>query len=266
MHDPVRTDGKLLIVTAVQAEAEAIQRGLDAVRNTAHDAMCAATQADAITQANATTRVDARDMRDEARATIARTAPARGADVLIGGVGPASAAASTARALALNTYDLVVSAGIGGAFPGMAEIGSIIVASEIIAADLGAETAEGFADVEQLGFGAARLSVAMQASERLVGELRARGLPVQFGPVLTVSTATGTEQTAAARAARTPGATGEAMEGFGVAVAARAAGVPVLEIRAVSNMVGPRNRDAWRIPEALRALERASSIMLEVLM
>ncbi|MEC0122600.1 futalosine hydrolase, partial [Paenibacillus apiarius] len=64
---------------------------------------------------------------------------------------------------------------------------------------------------------------------------------------------------------RVPGAAAEAMEGYGVAVAAQACGVPVLELRSVSNAVGPRNRDAWRIPEALKALEAASAVLMEVL-
>ncbi|MEU8351332.1 futalosine hydrolase, partial [Streptomyces sp. NPDC048845] len=62
---------------------------------------------------------------------------------------------------------------------------------------------------------------------------------------------------AAALAERHPGAAAEAMEGFGVAEAAAAHGVPVLEIRAVSNPVGPRDRAAWRIPDALAALTAA---------
>ncbi|HZG76719.1 MAG TPA: futalosine hydrolase, partial [Paenibacillus sp.] len=41
--------------------------------------------------------------------------------------------------------------------------------------------------------------------------------------------------------------------------------VPVLEIRAVSNAVGPRDRAAWRIGDALAALETASAILPEVL-
>ncbi len=47
------------------------------------------------------------------------------------------------------------------------------------------------------------------------------------------------------------------MEGFGVAEAAAAHGVPVLELRTVSNAVGPRDRDAWRIGAALGALTTA---------
>jgi futalosine hydrolase len=45
------------------------------------------------------------------------------------------------------------------------------------------------------------------------------------------------------------------MEGFGVACAA--AGKPFGEVRAISNLVGPRDREAWRIAPALAALETA---------
>nr|MYR40334.1 futalosine hydrolase [Streptomyces sp. SID4944] len=80
-------------------------------------------------------------------------------DVLAGGVGPAAAAASTAFALASaspaaadpSPYGLVVSAGIGGGFAPAAPLGSLVVASAIVAADLGAETPDGFAPVTALG-------------------------------------------------------------------------------------------------------------------
>jgi futalosine hydrolase len=54
------------------------------------------------------------------------------------------------------------------------------------------------------------------------------------------------------------------MEGFGVAAAAKEFGLPVLEIRAVSNAVGPRDKSAWRIKEALQSLEAASKVLTEV--
>ena len=55
------------------------------------------------------------------------------------------------------------------------------------------------------------------------------------------------------------------MEGYGVAVAAAMKQLPVLEIRTISNAVGPRDREAWRIREALEALEAASRALLEVI-
>jgi futalosine hydrolase len=186
-------------------------------------------------------------------------------DVLAGGVGPAAAAASTATALAIAEYGLVVSAGIGGGFAGQAEVGSLVVANEIVAADLGAQTPEGFCSLDELGFGFTRVSVDASLVARVTEALRAAGLPVTTGPVLSVSTVTGTAATAIELASRVPGATAEAMEGYGVATAARARGVPVLEIRAISNVVGPRDRAAWRIKEALDLLEAASTVLLEVL-
>ncbi|WP_405615502.1 futalosine hydrolase [Streptomyces sp. NBC_00076] len=177
-----------------------------------------------------------------------------GYDLLAAGVGPALAAASTAAALTAAAlegapYDLVVSAGIAGGFAPRAPVGSLVVADEITAADLGAETAEGFLPVTELGFG----TVTHRPPKPLVREA-ASATGARSGTVLTVSTVTGTAARAAALRTRHPRALAEAMEGFGVAEAAAAHGVPVLELRAVSNPVGPRDRAAWRIGDALTAL------------
>ncbi|MGW0598432.1 futalosine hydrolase [Streptomyces sp. NPDC002776] len=181
-------------------------------------------------------------------------------EVLAVGVGPARAAAGTATALARAPYDLVVSAGIGGGFAPHAPLGSLIVADEITAADLGAETPDGFLPVTELGFG----TVTHRPPEALVRETAA-ATGALTGAVLTVSTVTGTAARAAALRARHPTALAEAMEGFGVAEAAALHGVPVLEIRAVSNPVGPRDRAAWRIGAALAALTEGFGKLTPVL-
>jgi futalosine hydrolase len=168
--------------------------------------------------------------------------------VLVGGVGPAASAAATATALAAGTYDLVICAGIGGGF-GPLGIGDIAVASSVAFADLGAETADGFV---RLGFGTDSYDVpprlAVELADRTGGHL---------GTIVTVATVTGTAATADRLIERYPDAVAEGMEGAGVAAAANLHGVPFAEIRAISNAVGPRDRAAWRIPEALAALGRA---------
>ncbi|TDF95959.1 futalosine hydrolase [Paenibacillus piri] len=189
-------------------------------------------------------------------------------DVMTAGVGPILAAASTAAVLAAAQsagYGLVVSAGIGGGFAGRAELGSLVVSDAMVAADLGAETPEGFLSLDELGFGFTRIDADSALAERVAGAFRAAGLQAVSGPVLTVSTVTGTTETARALEKRVPGAAAEGMEGFGIAVAARNCGLPALEIRAISNAVGPRDRDAWRIGDALKALEAASTVLVEVL-
>jgi futalosine hydrolase len=57
----------------------------------------------------------------------------------------------------------------------------------------------------------------------------------------------------------------EAMEGFGVLRAAALAGVPALELRAVSNPVTEADRDRWRVDDALDALRAALPPLLEEL-
>ncbi|MFE0809417.1 futalosine hydrolase [Streptomyces sp. NPDC058848] len=191
--------------------------------------------------------------------------PPHGPDLLAAGVGPALAAASTAAALTAAALDgapyaLVVSAGIGGGFAPQAPVGSLVVADEITAADLGAETADGFLPVTELGFG----TVTHFPPAGLVAAVAA-ATGARAGTVLTGSTVTGTAERAALLRARHPRALAEAMEGFGVAEAAAAHGVPVLELRAVSNPVGPRDRAAWRIGDALAALTDAFGKLAPVL-
>ncbi|MDX3455491.1 futalosine hydrolase [Streptomyces sp. ME02-8801-2C] len=186
-------------------------------------------------------------------------------DIIAAGVGPAASAASVASALTTaalrgTPYGLVVSTGIAGGFQPEAPVGSLVVADEITVADLGAETPDGFVPVTGLGFG----TVTHRPPETLVRDLTAM-TGARSGTVLTVSTVTGTAERAAELRARHPGALAESMEGFGVAEAAAAHGVPVLEIRAVSNPVGPRDRAAWRIGDALAALTEAFGKLAPVL-
>lgn len=185
--------------------------------------------------------------------------------VIAAGAGPAAAAAVTSAALAKHPYRLVINAGIGGGFPSQAVVGSLVLATEIIAADLGSETAEGFRSVDELGFGKSSVPVDRTVVHRWAEALQDQGTHVYTGPILTVSTTTGTKSTADELQRRVPGATAESMEGFGVGTAAAHFGIPFAEIRAISNVVGPRDREAWRIPDALKALTLASSKLSEVL-
>ncbi|MBC8078854.1 MAG: futalosine hydrolase [Gorillibacterium sp.] len=226
VHPVERKAARILIVTAVAAERDAVLRGLESDRD------CKATEC---------------------------------FDVVAVGVGPAAAAAGTMAALLKADYDLVISAGIGGGFVGRAEIGSVVIATEIVAADLGAETPDGFFSLDELGFGTTRIAVDGVLAHKLAHGLARTDLTVILGPVLSVSTATGTLSTAIARAERIPGAAAEGMEGYGVAIAAFLRGLPVIETRAISNSVGLRDRSSWRIEEALHALTIVSSRLTEVL-
>ncbi|GFH36812.1 futalosine hydrolase [Streptomyces pacificus] len=256
---------RVLVVTAVPAEADSVTAGLSPNGPvTSHRVPGGHT----LLRCHAG-RGTGRHSTSTATATATATATV---DVLVGGAGPAAAAAAAATALTAAAaaaaaasapgtpgYDLVFSAGIGGGFADIAPLGSIVVADAIVAADLGAQTPDGHLTVEELGFGrSAHRPAAL--SKRI-----AEALDAVHAPVLTVSTVTGTADRAAELTARHPRAAAEAMEGFGVAEAAVRHGVPVAEIRAVSNTVGPRDRPSWRIGEALEALRDAFRLLSPVL-
>ena len=246
-----RLPGPLLIVTAVEAEAEAVRAGVQA---------SSATLATVVTPVGTGSTASVPAAAGPATAKTPTSADTGTVVVGAVGVGPAAAAAGTARLLALaeaagTPYRAVISAGIAGGFPGRAEVGATVLGARTIAADLGAESPDGFLPVDQLGFG----SNLIEADPTLLTTL-ATALPAALvGDILTLATVTGTARTAATLQTRHPQALAEAMEGYGVACAAQTAGVPFAELRTVSNPIGPRDRAAWRLREAFSALTEAAA-------
>jgi futalosine hydrolase len=175
----------------------------------------------------------------------------RGLAVLVTGVGPAAAAAVTSAELAREPAELVLCAGIGGGYAALGA-GDIAVASASVFADLGAQSADGFLPLSELGYGDEHYPVPAQLAVELAD--RTGG---HMGTVLTVATVTGTAARAEELRGRFPDAVAEGMEGAGVAAAAALHGAAFAEIRAISNAAGPRRRAEWRVPEALHALGRA---------
>jgi futalosine hydrolase len=184
-----------------------------------------------------------------------------GARVVVSGVGAVSGALAAQAASLGERPRLVMSVGIGGAYPraGLA-VREVAVASASVYATLGAEDGDDF-----LGLRALSLPLLEREGERYYDALPvapgarsfASASGAAYGPILTVETVTGSRETAARLEARHPGALVEAMEGAGVAQAALGLGLPFLEVRAVSNPVGPRDRASWDIPGALGALAGA---------
>jgi futalosine hydrolase len=174
------------------------------------------------------------------------------------GVGIAAAAAGTARLLTLadGRYTGVINFGIGGGFA--QPLGGMVLAGRSIAADLGAETPNGFISLDELGFGD---STMITVDQELLTRLRAVLPDALVGDVLTVNTVTGTSDRTARLIKRYPHALAEGMEGYGVACAARLAEIPFAELRTVSNIVGPRDRGSWQIADALEALTKAAQML-----
>jgi futalosine hydrolase len=172
------------------------------------------------------------------------------------GVGKAAAAASLAIELAdRRAHEALPAAvllfGIAGAFPPRHRAGTrlrpgaaCLVGAERFG-DEGVHTERGFRDVADLALGAAG---PFAADEALTGRVaRALDLPIVAG--VTVSACSGTDAASAAMSQR-GSADVETMEGAAVAVVCARFAVPWLELRAISNWTGDRERGEWMLRDA----------------
>ena len=156
------------------------------------------------------------------------------------GVGPVEAALATAHRLAERTPSGVLHIGLAGASklePPVLVIGSLAVYSDVI------DPGSVFPRVEQAEPDATLLAAARRALPE------AHVLPI-------------------ATCGKVGGGTDcevEAMEGFGVLRACALAGVPAVEVRAISNRVNESDRSRWQIDEALELLAVAVPRLLEAI-
>jgi nucleoside phosphorylase len=162
------------------------------------------------------------------------------ARVVVCGIGPVEAALATARALTEETPAALLQVGVAGAqtLPN----GSIALGAEAVYCDVLDPNAR-IPRIERVS-----------PDGRLLAAAR-RALP--HAHVLPIGTS--------GRVGGGASCEVEAMEGFGVLRAASMAGVPALELRAISNAVAETDRDAWRIDDALDALRSALPAVLDEL-
>lgn len=181
-----------------------------------------------------------------------------GLDILVTGVGMIATAARTARALAQARYDIAFNFGVCGTFDRLLPRGSVVHVVTDRIAELGAEDGEAFLTLDELG---------------LSGEpVFTNAAPPQLAPLdalpavraITVNTAHGNERTIAAVVRRFSPQV-ESMEGAAFMYACQLSGVPFAQVRAVSNVVEKRNRQAWNMGEAVGNLGRCARAILDSL-
>jgi futalosine hydrolase len=161
-----------------------------------------------------------------------------GHEGLVCGIGPVEAAVATATELALRRPGAVLHVGLAGA-RGL-PAGTLVVGSVSRYLDLGAAVPLVACERPHPAL-LERASTALPEAELLpIGTSAAVGAAPQDVPV-------------------------EAMEGFGVLRAAARAGVPAVEVRAVSNELGEPDRARWELGTGLEALRAALPLLLAAL-
>ncbi len=164
-----------------------------------------------------------------------------GLEGLVCGIGPVEAAAATARALAQLRPNALLHVGIAGG-RGIVPP-ALVLGSEAIYEDLSGDLAATMPRIGRVEPDAGLLAAAREElSEALVLPIGTTAW-VGGGKVCQV----------------------EAMEGFAVLRAAQLAGVPALELRAISNDPDERDRARWDFDGALAALDAAVPRLLSAL-
>jgi len=174
-------------------------------------------------------------------ATVIELEWVEGRETLAVGVGPVEAAAGMAARLAQDPPDAVLHVGIAGARSGAGiAIGEVVLGTESRYVDLRAAlptlVTACAPDAELL----ARVGAALPEARRL--------------PIATSAAVGGGS-----------GCDVEAMEGFAVLRACARAGVPAVELRAISNMADEPDRSRWDFAGGLAALAAAGALALDAL-
>ena len=177
------------------------------------------------------------------------------------GVGLVNAALTAGRLLGRPDVEGVLSFGIAGAYnTGDFPLGSTCYAWQEVWPEYGLLDEDGGVDAKAIGFPQAHIDgqpVWSKLQLNPTNDAEKMGLRLADGwgraSSISVSSVTGTPERAGWLETRYTGDI-ENMEGFALALGARSLGLPFLEMRTISNLVGSRDAEDWDVKGALKAL------------
>jgi futalosine hydrolase len=185
-------------------------------------------------------------------------------DVLITGVGVPSTIYRLQKKLLFKKYDLVIQTGIAGAFSNAIHLGETFLIKEDTFADLGMEENNIFVPIFQSGFADANLFPFTNGwlVNNLQALLKKNTLPWARGVTVnkvsdSMLQKTQLQQVFAAQL--------ETMEGAALHYVCLQENIPFVQIRTVSNYVGVRDPQQWKIKEAIDNLNKALTTLINQL-
>ena len=172
-------------------------------------------------------------------------------DFLVAGVGQAIMAYHLGCIFTEYRYDEVINIGICGSFNGDLQPGSVVTVTEDCFADLGAEDDESWLDVFSMGLAEADQKPFSNGVLKSDSISAFHHLKKVKG--ITVNRASGNEATID-KIRKYYNADVETMEGAAFYYACLSKNIACVQVRAISNFIEKRNRNNWKIEEALNNL------------
>ncbi len=180
------------------------------------------------------------------------------------GFGPVAAAARTAGLLAEHTPVRVLLVGIAGRLGESLAVGAAYRFAHVACFGVGAGSGDAFLTAGAMGW--PHWPGDPTSPDAAIGDvipLASCAAPASAGLLLTACAASASSHDVALRHTLFPNAVAEDMEGFGVALACRLAGVPLDIIRGISNTAGDRDTSRWQIAAALAAAADLAHTIVE---
>jgi futalosine hydrolase len=178
-------------------------------------------------------------------------------DFLVTGIGMTATAYFTGKALN-DSYEFAMNLGVCGSFNRNLELGTVVNIYEDQFSELGAEDGEAFLSLADLR---------LEGVSRIRNNSGALNVEIEKLPKvngITVNTTHGNEASIEKAWSRFRPYV-ESMEGAAFMFACEQERIPYVQIRAVSNYVERRNREAWNLPLAIKNLNETALGILNVL-
>lgn len=183
----------------------------------------------------------------------------------ISGLGKTNAAHCLTSLILRYSPSAVILFGVGGAYPGTGlGVGDVAVATKEVYADEGVLLEDGPHSLELIGIPLLKAGrrkyfnefpLDALLSKRMLRAARSAGRRAEAGVFTTVSACTGTTRRAKELSSRF-GAICENMEGAAAVHVCRLYGIPIVEVRGISNIVEARDISKWDIAKASESCQR----------
>ncbi|MFK8161354.1 MAG: futalosine hydrolase [Lewinella sp.] len=182
-------------------------------------------------------------------------------EILFTGVGLTATAYTLGQRFGSSAIpQLAIQVGVGGAIDRELKLGEVVRITTERFGDLGAEAPDGaHLSLGEIGLHPGR---PFNQQEILEAPKGLASLPFVGVAGISVNRVSGAATGISRLQSRFPEAQVESMEGAAFFYACLQAGVEPLQLRAISNYVEVRNREAWKMKEAITALNEASQQLL----
>ena len=185
-------------------------------------------------------------------------------ETVITGVGLVSTTYHLQKALSISQPDLVIQAGIGGCFDTDRPLGTLVAVKEEVIGDQGVEEQGRFRDLFELSF--ADPDLAPYTNARLVNPHLDKFNLMRWPEVSGLSVnEVSTRQDRIVHWNTTYRPTVESMEGAALHFVCGMEGVPFIQVRALSNYIGERDKHKWDITGAIKNLNDGVGSLIQKL-